>query len=83
MKLSKQQIEYINDERQKLIDRYEYKKANNIVEGTLADLDRIRSIQLIIELHNLENKKEEKRDAVFETPIQELGIPAWLLSLPA
>ena len=78
MKLTSKQIKYINNERQKLIDTLEFKKKYNVVDGTLADWDRLRAINLISELHNL-----EVNNGVSKTQVQELGIPAWLLSLPA
>jgi hypothetical protein len=63
MKLSPKQIEYINKEREILIRLIEAKEKNKIDAGLGGDRIRLKTIQLIIDLHNLEiGKKDETQN---------------------
>ena len=58
-KLSPKQIDYLNKERDILIERIELKRKHKIPDGTIPDSGRMEAIKLIIELHNLELKKKD------------------------
>ena len=54
MKLSPKQIEYVNRERDVLIRVIRAKERDKVYSGLGGDQMRLRMIQTIIELHNLE-----------------------------
>ncbi len=59
MKLTPKQIEYINKERDFLIQQIKFKEEYNVDTGIWGDKLRLQQIQLIIELHNLEVEKKD------------------------
>jgi hypothetical protein len=54
MKLTPKQIQYINKEREILIRLIEAKKGDNVWRGLGGDQIRLQTLQMIIDLHNLE-----------------------------
>jgi len=54
MKLSPKQIEYVNKERDHLIQQIKFKEEYNVDQGIWGDKLRLQQINLIIDLHNLE-----------------------------
>jgi hypothetical protein len=60
MKLSPKQIEYINKEKEILIRLIDAKEKSETWRGLGADRLRLQTIQLIIDLHNLEIVKKDE-----------------------
>lgn len=60
MDLTPKQIEWINREREVLIRLIESKETSNIYNGLGEDRIRLQTIQIIIDLHNLEVRKNDK-----------------------
>jgi hypothetical protein len=54
MKLTPKQIQYINKEREILIRLIEAKKRDKVSDGIIGDRIRLQTIQIIIDLHNIE-----------------------------